>query len=262
MSSALESLKKLTKVVADTGDFDSMKQFLPRDATTNPSLILKAAEMPQYKRLVEKAVSLRKSPAESVDETIDRLLVLFGLEILHIVPGRVSTEVDARLSFDTEGTVLRAKRIIAMYAENGIPKERILIKIAATFEGITACKILEAEGIHCNMTLIFSLVQSVLCAESSATLISPFVGRIYDFFKAKTKTAYEESPKNDPGVRFVKSVYSYYKKRGIHTEIMGASFRYVGQTDIGTGWLRSADDLSVTLGGTLEEHFRSPEESH
>lgn len=227
----LDQLKQFTTVVADTGDFQSIKEYAPQDATTNPSLILKAAQSPEYAALVDQAVATGKaknlSGAAAVDAVMDELLVLFGIEILKIVPGRVSTEVDARLSFDTEGTIKKAKEIIALYEANGIDRNRILIKIASTWEGINAAKELEKEGIHCNLTLLFSLAQAIHCAESGITLISPFVGRIMDWFKASTGKTYEAA--EDPGVVSVQSIYDYYKKFDYPTEVMGASFRNVGE---------------------------------
>ncbi len=223
MPTQLDQLKQFTKVVADTGDFASMKEFAPQDATTNPSLILKAAGMPEYAALVDQAIA--QSPAsDSLDKVIDRLLVVFGLEILKIVPGRVSSEVDARLSFDTEATVAKAHEIIALYAAAGIAKERVLIKIASTWEGIKAAEILAKEGIRCNLTLLFSFAQAVACAEAGVQLISPFVGRILDWHKAKNPTA-DYNGANDPGVVSVTEIYTYYKKFGYKTEVMGASFR-------------------------------------
>lgn len=227
----LDQLKTFTTVVADTGDFASLKQFAPQDATTNPSLILKAAQMPEYAALVAKAIqdtqSGNLSGAARVSEIIDRLLVLFGMEILKIVPGRVSTETDAALSFDTQGILAKSRRLIEMYAKNGIPRERILIKIATTWEGVKASEVLQQEGIRCNMTLLFSLAQAVACAQAKATLISPFVGRILDWHKAKTGKDF--SPAEDPGVLSVRNIYQYYKKFGHATEVMGASFRNVGE---------------------------------
>jgi transaldolase len=229
--SQLDQLKKLTKVVADTGDFATLKQYAPQDATTNPSLIFKAAQMPGYKNLVEKAITdTRKSGAGGkalVSQIMDHLLVLFGVEILKIVPGRVSTETDANLSFDTDSLVNKAHRFIELYKQNGIPRERILIKIASTWEGTRAAEILQKEGINCNMTLLFSLPQAVACAEVKAKLISPFVGRIMDWYKAKEKKDY--APTEDPGVLSVKEIYGYYKKFGYQTEVMGASFRNKGE---------------------------------
>jgi transaldolase len=226
MPNQLEQLKQLTKVVADTGDFASMKQFSPLDATTNPSLILKAAAMPDYAYLIDKAISEAGAGAP-LPTIIDRLLVLFGQEILKIVPGRVSTEVDARLSFDTAGTVAKAREIIALYEKAGISRARILIKIASTWEGIKAAEELEKEGIHCNLTLLFSFAQAVACAEAGVQLISPFVGRILDWHKKATGKDY--APAEDPGVLSVARIYAYYKKYGYRTEIMGASFRNKGE---------------------------------
>lgn len=219
--SALEALKDLSVIVADTGDIASIEKYMPTDATTNPSLIYKAAVMPEYNKLVEDAIAYGKGDVET---TMDKLAVNFGAEITKIVPGYVSTEVDARLSFDTDATVAKARKIIAMYKEMGIDKSRILIKIASTWEGIQACKILEAEGITCNCTLIFSKVQAVACAEAGATLISPFVGRIMDWYKKSTGVD-GYAPAEDPGVQSVTSIYNYYKKHGHKTIVMGASFR-------------------------------------
>lgn len=227
----LEQLKQFTTVVADSGDFATLKQYAPQDATTNPSLILKAATMPEYAPVLEKARADAKRTNLSGDalvkEIVDRLLVSFGGEILKIVPGRVSTETDANLSFDTDGLVKKANKFIALYAEHGIPRERILIKIASTWEGIRAAEVLQRDGINCNMTLLFSLAQAVACAEAGARLISPFVGRILDWHKAKTNQAY--APADDPGVQSVKEIYTYYKKFGHRTEVMGASFRNKGE---------------------------------
>lgn len=226
----LDQLKQFTTVVADTGDFASLKQFAPRDATTNPSLILKAAQMPEYQFLVDKAIADNKSKfsgKELLPHVIDDLTVLFGLEILKIVPGRVSTETDANLSFDTAALVAKGKLFIKMYEAAGIPRERILIKIASTWEGIKAGELLQREGINCNLTLLFSLPQAVACAEGKIKLISPFVGRIMDWYKAKEKRDF--APAEDPGVISVKEIYSYYKKFGYNTEVMGASFRNVGE---------------------------------
>ena len=230
-ANALEQLKKFTTVVADTGDFASMKAYAPQDATTNPTLIEKATEMPAYLALLDKAVAEGKGGAGSQEERakaiIDRLLILFGCEILKIVPGRVSTEVDARLSFDVEATVAKARHLIGMYKAAGIDRERILIKIAATWEGAQAAKIVQKEGIQCNLTLMFSLPQAVACAEAGARLISPFVGRIYDWFKKSTGKEYVGA--EDPGVKSVRQIYAYYKKFGYATQVMGASFRNMGQ---------------------------------
>ena len=227
----LEQLKKFTKVVADTGDFATLKEFAPQDATTNPSLILKAAQMPAYKSLVEKAIAdTRKTGATGkaqLNQIVDHLLVAFGLEILKIVPGRVSTETDANLSFDTEGLIDKAHKFIALYKENGISHERILIKIASTWEGIRAAEALQKEGLNCNMTLLFSLAQAVACAEAKGRLISPFVGRILDWYKKSTGKDF--APAEDPGVLSVKEIYAYYKKFGHETEVMGASFRNKGE---------------------------------
>ena len=222
---SLDQLKQYTTVVADTGDFQSIAQFLPQDATTNPSLILKAVQKPEYQPLFAATVQAHKG--EPVGDIMNHVLVAFGSEILKIIPGRVSAEVDARLSFDTEATVEKAKTVIALFEAKGIDRERILIKIAATWEGIQAAKILEAQGIHTNLTLMFSLAQAVACANANVTLISPFVGRIYDWFKKQTGTEYDAS--NDPGVESVRTIYNYYKKFGIKTQVMGASFRNVGQ---------------------------------
>src|SRR5437899_4190499 len=227
----LDQLKQFTKVVADTGDFGTLKEYAPQDATTNPSLILKAAEMPRYKPLVDQAISdNQKSSATGqalLNQTVDDLLVLFGVEILKIVPGRVSTETDASLSFDTQGLIDKAHRFISLYAEHGVSPVRILIKIASTWEGIRAAEVLQREGIHCNMTLLFSLPQAAACAEAKAQLISPFVGRILDWHKAKAGKDF--SPSEDPGVLSVIQIYAYYKKFGHATEIMGASFRNKGE---------------------------------
>ncbi len=227
MSTQLDQLKQFTVVVADTGDFASMKEFAPRDATTNPSLILKAAAMPAYAPLVDQAIK-DAGPSASLPHVIDRLLVVFGLEILKIVPGRVSSEVDARLSFDTAATVAKAREIMALYEKAGIGRDRVLIKIASTWEGIKAAEILEKDGIHCNLTLLFSFAQAVACAEAGITLISPFVGRILDWHKAKNPTA-NFAGAADPGVISVTQIYTYYKKFGYKTEVMGASFRNTGE---------------------------------
>ena len=227
----LDQLKRVTTVVADTGDFQTIKEYAPQDATTNPTLILKAVQKEEYAELADKAVETYKDSDLSgqalTDAIANELLVLFGIEILNIVPGRVSTEVDARLSYDTESTVDRAREIIRLYESKGISRDRILIKIASTWEGINAAAILEKEGIHCNLTLLFSLVQAVHCAESGITLISPFVGRIMDWFKAKSGQEY--APADDPGVQSVQAIYNYYKKFGYKTEVMGASFRNKGE---------------------------------
>jgi len=221
----LEQLKQFTTVVADTGDFQSIKAYAPQDATTNPSLILKAVQKPEYRPLLEKAVS--ESNGASVEDIVDHLLIAFGTEILKFVPGRVSTEIDAALSFDTEATVAKGRELIALYEAAGVQRERVLIKIASTWEGIRAAEILEKDGIHCNLTLLFSLVQAVACAEAGVKLISPFVGRIFDWYKKSTGTDYQGA--DDPGVQSVKRIYQYYRKFGFDTEVMGASFRNTSQ---------------------------------
>lgn len=229
-NSALEQLKKFTTVVADTGDFERMREYQPQDATTNPSLILKAAQQANYQDLVNQVKSAH--PGMKPSDLVDYILVAFGLEILKIVPGRVSTEVDARLSFDTQATVHKAKHLITLYESHGIDRKRILIKLAGTWEGIQAAKVLEAEGIHCNMTLLFSLVQAAACGAVNAKLISPFVGRITDWYKAKLGSNWSDENNggsNDPGVTSVKRIFHYYKHFGIATEIMGASFRNTNQ---------------------------------
>lgn len=221
----LDQLKKMTTVVADTGDFETLHLYHPTDSTTNPSLILAASQQPQYKHLIEEAVLYGKhKPNQQLSNALDKVCVNFGLEILKIVPGRVSTEVDARLSFDVEGSISKARHLISLYEAAGIDRKRILIKLASTWEGILAARQLEKEGIHCNMTLLFSLTQAVACAEAKATLISPFVGRILDWYKKSTgKPSFP--PEEDPGVQSVTQIYNYYKKFGYQTQIMGASFR-------------------------------------
>jgi transaldolase len=221
----LEQLKQYTTVVADTGDFQSIKAYAPQDATTNPSLILKAVQKPEYRPLLEKTIA--DFPNASTEEIVDRLLIAFGTEILKFVPGRVSTEIDAALSFDTQATVAKGRELIALYEAAGIARERVLIKIASTWEGIRAAEILEKEGIRCNLTLLFSLCQAVACAEAGVQLISPFVGRIYDWYKKSTGTDYQGA--DDPGVQSVKRIYQYYRKFGYKTEVMGASFRNTSQ---------------------------------
>jgi len=229
--SQLDQLKKFTRVVADTGDFESMRAYKPQDATTNPSLILAATQKPEYGYLLDEAISdLKGSPltgAAKIEATIDHLLVLFGLEILKIVPGRVSTETDARLSFNREGSINKGRQLIGLYEKNGISRERILIKIASTWEGIKAAEELRKESINCNLTLLFSFPQAVACAEAGVRLISPFVGRIYDWYKANTGKDYKGA--DDPGVQSVARIYNYFKKFGYETEVMGASFRNTGQ---------------------------------
>ena len=226
----LDQLKQYTTVVADTGNFKQLAAFAPQDATTNPSLILKAVQQPDYAPLL--TATTRAHRGAALDEIVDRTLVRFGLEILKVVPGRVSTEVDARLSFDAAATLARARRIMAMYEAEGVGRERVLIKIAATWEGIQAARELEREGIHCNLTLLFSFSQAVACGEAGVQLISPFVGRIYDWYKKAAGASWDEAASagvNDPGVQSVTRIYQYYKKFGIATEVMGASFRNVGQ---------------------------------
>jgi len=227
----LDALKQFTTVVADTGDFHQIAQYQPTDATTNPSLILKAAQMPAYRALLDEVLS--QHPKAAFDETMDRLLVRFGCDILSLLPGRVSTEVDARLSFDTAATLARARRITQLYQAQGInTQERVLIKIAATWEGIQAAQVLEKEGIHTNLTLLFAFEQAVACAQSGVKLISPFVGRIYDWHKKAAGATWDEAARagvNDPGVQSVSQIYNYFKQHGIATEVMGASFRNIGQ---------------------------------
>ncbi|PYK16788.1 MAG: transaldolase [Verrucomicrobia bacterium] len=227
----LEQLKKFTKVVADTADFESMKEFKPQDATTNPSLVYAATQKPEYAHLLEEVIADRKKSGlkghEQIEDICDNLLVQFGTDILEIVPGRVSTETDARLSFDVEGSIKKAKRLIQLYEDRKIPRERVLIKIASTWEGLKAAEQLQKEGIRCNLTLLFSFPQAVRAAEAKVQLISPFVGRIYDWYKKEMKRDY--SGPEDPGVQSVTEIYTYYKKFDIPTEVMGASFRNVGQ---------------------------------
>lgn len=230
MPSQLESLKQFTKVVADTGDFESMREFQPQDATTNPSLILAAVGKAEYAAVVDEALAPfagQGASPEQVDAAMDAILVAFGRKILEIVPGRVSTETDARLSFDVEGSVAKGRQLIKLYEDAGVSRERVLIKIASTWEGIRAAEILEKEGIRCNLTLLFSLVQAVACAEAKVQLISPFVGRIYDWFKKAEGRDYQGA--EDPGVQSVQRIYEYYKHFGYTTEVMGASFRNTSQ---------------------------------
>ncbi|WP_295855821.1 transaldolase [uncultured Xylophilus sp.] len=226
----LDALKQYTTVVADTGDFRQLAAYQPQDATTNPSLILKAVQKPEYRPLLDETVAqFRGRP---LDEIVDRLLVRFGTEILSIIPGRVSTEVDARLSFDADATFARGERIAALYQEAGIAPERLLVKVAATWEGIRAAERLEQRGIRTNLTLLFSFAQAVACGDAGVQLISPFVGRIYDWYKKSAGAGWDEAANagaNDPGVRSVRSIFAYYKRHGIATEVMGASFRNVGQ---------------------------------
>ena len=226
----LDALKSHTTVVADTGDFKQLAQFQPQDATTNPSLILKAVQKPEYAPLLTESVAAHKG--QPLDVVMDHLLVRFGCEILKTIPGRVSTEVDARLSFDTAATLARARRLMSLYEAQGISRQRVLIKIAATWEGIQAAAELEREGIHTNLTLLFSFAQAVACGQAKVQLISPFVGRIYDWYKKTAGSAWDEASNagvNDPGVKSVRAIYNYYKKNDIATEVMGASFRNVGQ---------------------------------
>jgi transaldolase len=256
---SLDQLKDLTTVVADTGEFSTIKQFSPKDATTNPSLILKAALVAEYQPLIDNAIKYVKSHGGDLSEddrlalALDKVAVNFGAEISKLVPGYVSTEVDARLSFDTDATVMRARRIIDMYKEVGVDKSRILIKIASTYEGIRAGEILEAEGITCNLTLLFSIVQAVACAEANITLISPFVGRILDWWKAKCPTMVYTA-ENDPGVLSVKNIYHYFKKYGHKTVVMGASFRNTGEIRA----LAGCDKLTIAP-SLLDELSKSSE---
>ena len=255
-TSQLDLLKTFTKVVADTGDFESMRQFHPQDATTNPSLIYAATQKPEYRYILDKVLAERRnsslSRAEQIEDIMDHVLVAFGLEILAIVPGRVSTETDARLSFDTEATIAKARQLIALYEASGISRNRVLIKIASTWEGIKAAEVLEKEGIRCNLTLLFSLAQAIACAEAGVQLISPFVGRIYDWFKAANKRDYAGA--EDPGVQSVTAIYNYYKKFGYQTEVMGASFRNVGEiTELaGCDLLTISPDLLAKLAASNE----------
>lgn len=249
----LQALKQFTTVVADTGDFKQLSAFQPQDATTNPSLILKAVQMPDYAPLLQQAVErFRSSP---LDEIMDRLLVRFGCEILSLIPGRVSTEVDARLSFNTNATVARGERLIELYQAQGIHIDRILIKVAATWEGIQAAQQLERKGIHTNLTLLFSFCQAVACGQAKVQLISPFVGRIYDWYKKSAGATWVEAERagaNDPGVQSVTQIFNYYKKFDIATEVMGASFRNVGQITAlaGCDLLTISPDLLATLAAT------------
>jgi len=227
----LDQLKKFTKIVADTADFESIKEFKPQDATTNPSLVYAATQKPEYAHLLDEVLADRKksglSGATEIEDICDHLLVQFGCDILEIVPGRVSTETDARLSFDVEGSIRKARQLVKLYEERKIPRERVLIKVASTWEGINAAEQLQREGIRCNLTLMFSLPQAVRCAEAKVQLISPFVGRIYDWYKKEMKRDYIGP--EDPGVQSVTEIFTYYKKFGIPTEVMGASFRNTGQ---------------------------------
>jgi len=257
MPNALEQLKKYTVVVADTGDIEAISKYRPQDATTNPSLLFKAAQLPQYRPLVQDAMTFAGANApEGAARTalfMDKLGVNFGTEILKLIPGRVSTEVDASFSFDTEGTLKKAKELIGLYAKAGVARERVLIKIASTWEGIRAAEVLEKEGIHCNLTLLFSFAQAVACAEAKVTLISPFVGRIFDWYK-KSKGVDDISIEEDPGVSSVSRIYTYYKKYGYATQVMGASFRKAEQVLMLTG-----TDL-VTVSPELLEKLSTSEQ--
>ena len=256
----LDALRQFTTVVADTGDFKQLGAFRPQDATTNPSLILKAVQKPEYQPLLAQTVQhFRDRP---LDEIMDRLLVAFGREILALIPGRVSTEVDARLSFDTTATVARAERLIELYQAAGLPTDRVLIKIAATWEGIQAAAQLERKGIHTNLTLLFSFCQAVACGQAKVQLISPFVGRIYDWYKKSAGAQWDEaasSGANDPGVQSVRKIYEYYKRFGIATEVMGASFRNLGQITAlaGCDLLTIAPDLLAQLAASDAPLVRS-----
>jgi transaldolase len=240
MTSKLEQLRAMTTVVSDTGDMDAIRAYKPTDATTNPSLILKAAEMPAYARLVDEAIVWGRKRGAPVGEVTDRIAINFGTELTKIVPGRVSTEVDADLSFDTEGMVAKAKSIIAAYKERGVGHEHILIKLASTWEGVQAARRLQPEGIDCNMTLMFSLAQAVAAGEAKAFLVSPFVGRILDWHVKAGGGPY--TPETDPGVQSVRTIYSYYKTYGIKTVVMGASFRNTGQIEA----LAGCDRLTIS----------------
>jgi len=254
--SQLDQLKQFTKVVADTGDFETMREFHPQDATTNPSLIYQATQKPEYRYILDKVLADRKSSgltgAARVEDVIDHVLVAFGIQILQIVPGRVSTETDARLSFDTQGSIDKARRLIALYEVAGISRDRVLIKIASTWEGIQAAATLAKEGIRCNLTLLFSLPQAIACADAGVQLISPFVGRIYDWYKAAMKRDYAGA--EDPGVESVTTIYNYYKKFGYNTEVMGASFRNTGQiTELaGCDLLTISPELLAKLAASTE----------
>lgn len=257
-TSQLDQLKKFTTVVADTGDFESIRKYSPQDATTNPTLIFKAVQQDEYKPLLEQAIADNRGSSVAGSDLpkkiIDDLLIAFGRKILEIVPGRVSTEVDARLSFDVEATVEKARYLIGLYEKAGVGRERILIKIASTWEGAQAAAICEKEGIHCNLTLMFSLAQAIACAEAGVTLISPFVGRIYDYYKATTGKEYKGA--EDPGVQSVNTIYNYYKKFGYKTQVMGASFRNTGEIlelagcdllTIGPEWLEELQNTQAPV---------------
>lgn len=253
MSNKLEQLKKFTTIVADTGDITDIKKYLPQDATTNPSLMLKAAQIPEYKPFIDQAIAYAKSQsdgkAQQLVDASDMLAVIVGTEILKFVPGRISTEVDARLSFDEEATLAKARRLIALYEQAGVSRDRVLIKAASTWEGIKAAETLEKEGINCNLTLLFSFAQAKACAEAGVFLISPFVGRIMDWYKKSTGQDY--TPETDPGVLSVTQIYNYYKQHGYNTVVMGASFRNIGEIE----QLAGCDRLTISpaLLGELEQ---------
>ncbi|AEY02295.1 transaldolase B [Oceanimonas sp. GK1] len=256
MANKLAQLRTLTTVVADTGDIEAIRKYQPEDATTNPSLILKAAQIPEYRPLIEDAVAWAKAQSQHAEQQLfdasDKLAVNIGCEILKLIPGRISTEVDARLSFDTEASIAKARKLIALYADAGVGKERILIKLAATWEGIRAAEVLEQEGINCNLTLLFSFAQARACAEAGAYLISPFVGRILDWYKANTEQK-DYAPAEDPGVLSVTRIYDYYKAHGYHTVVMGASFRNTGEI------LELAGCDRLTIGPNLLEELSQSE---
>ena len=259
MTSHLESLKRHSIVVADTGDIESIARLKPQDATTNPSLLLKSAQDTRYRPLLDTALAQAKAAGEGLSGAVDRLFVAFGCEILKHVPGRVSTEVDPRLSFDTEASIAKARHLIALYEAAGISRSRVLIKIASTWEGIRAAEKLERDGIHCNLTLLFGMAQAIACADAGVTLISPFVGRIYDWYCAQQKVT-DIPLEQDPGVASVTRIYNYYKQHGYHTEVMGASFRKVGQVEAlaGCDLLTIAPDLldqMAALPGELERRL-------
>lgn len=259
MTTHLESLKQHSIVVADTGDIESIARLKPQDATTNPSLLLKSAQDARYRPLLDAALAQAKAAGEDQSGAIDRLFVAFGCEILKHVPGRVSTEVDPRLSFDTEASIAKARHLIALYEAAGISRSRVLIKLATTWEGIRAAEKLERDGIHCNLTLLFGMAQAIACADAGVTLISPFVGRIYDWYCAQQKVA-DIPLEQDPGVASVTRIYNYYKQHGYHTEVMGASFRKVGQVEAlaGCDLLTIAPDLldqMAALPGELERRL-------
>jgi len=259
MTTHLESLKQHSIVVADTGDVESIARLKPQDATTNPSLLLKSAQDARYRPLLDAALAQAKAAGEDLSGAIDRLFVAFGCEILKHVPGRVSTEVDPRLSFDTEASIAKARHLIALYEAAGVSRSRVLIKLATTWEGIRAAEKLERDGIHCNLTLLFGMAQAIACADAGVTLISPFVGRIYDWYCAQQKVA-DIPLEQDPGVASVTRIYNYYKQHGYHTEVMGASFRKVGQVEAlaGCDLLTIAPDLldqMAALPGELERRL-------